>query len=212
MHSRKSSTEGDFGGVSIFNYPNDDAGRPVSVRNVGRARMIAQRSGLLSDHRPVQDPPAGRLRTVRVVSRPSSAWFSLRLQCEVRGACATCDTKPVTAILPPSTTLVGANVTLTPMARHDVPELYRAIGRKEVFASGYGGGLAALPANLDAFEKFVDSYYLDGDASLAWTVRVERVSRRGGSSAQRGWATSTFVTRAPTLEPPHTHPTFGERP
>jgi RimJ/RimL family protein N-acetyltransferase len=58
------------------------------------------------------------------------------------------------------------------MARHDVPELYRAIGRKEVFASGYGGGLAALPANLDAFEKFVDSYYLDGEASLAWTVRV----------------------------------------
>lgn len=58
------------------------------------------------------------------------------------------------------------------MTLPDIPELYRAIGRREVFESGYGGGIAALPADHHAFERFVDSYYLDDQPSLAWTVRT----------------------------------------
>ncbi len=75
--------------------------------------------------------------------------------------------------------LAGSVVTLTPMTPPDIPELYRAIGRREVFENGYGGGVAALPTDLHAFERFVDSYYLDDETSLAWTVRASAGSGAG---------------------------------
>lgn len=79
----------------------------------------------------------------------------------------------MTAILPASIDLVGSAVKLTPMSASDVPGLYRALARREVFEGGYGGGVAALPTDFDAFQAFVAAYYLDGDApSLAWTVRI----------------------------------------
>ena len=83
-----------------------------------------------------------------------------------------CDTGSMTATLPTPVELVGSAVRLTPMSASDFPDLYRALARREVFAGGYGGGIAALPADLDGFREFAASYYLDGDApSLAWTIR-----------------------------------------
>ncbi|MFC9560545.1 GNAT family N-acetyltransferase [Agromyces sp. NPDC056965] len=78
----------------------------------------------------------------------------------------------MTATLPAPLELVGSAVKLTPMTASDIPGLYRALARSEVFESGYGGGIAGLPINLDDFREFATSYYLGGDApSLAWTVR-----------------------------------------
>lgn len=51
-------------------------------------------------------------------------------------------------------TLRGRHVSLTPLTRDDLPDLYRAIGVADVFAGGYGGGLAALPATADEFEAW----------------------------------------------------------
>ncbi|WP_082599950.1 GNAT family N-acetyltransferase [Agromyces sp. Root81] len=78
----------------------------------------------------------------------------------------------MTAILPEPIDLVGSAVKLTPMSAADIPGLYRALARREVFEGGYGGGIAALPTDLVAFRAFVAAYYLDGAApSLAWTIR-----------------------------------------
>ena len=58
------------------------------------------------------------------------------------------------------------------MSISDIPGLYTALARSEVFVGGYGGGIAALPTSLDEFREFAAAYYLDGDApSLAWTIR-----------------------------------------
>lgn len=58
------------------------------------------------------------------------------------------------------------------MLASDIPDLYQALARHEVFVGGFGGGIAALPTNLDEFRVFAASYYFDGDAaSLAWTIR-----------------------------------------
>ena len=63
------------------------------------------------------------------------------------------------------------------MSFSDIPDLYRALARREVFVGGYGGGIAALPTCLDEFREFVTSYYLDGDArSLAWTIRCSTMA------------------------------------
>ncbi len=57
----------------------------------------------------------------------------------------------MTAIRPERAPLVGRYIRLDPLTREDLPALWEAIGRAEVFASGYGGGLAALPPDADAF-------------------------------------------------------------
>ena len=78
----------------------------------------------------------------------------------------------MTATLPAPVELVGSAVRLTPMSTSDIPDLYQALARREVFVGGYGGGIAALPTDLDGFREFAASYYLDGDPrSLAWTIR-----------------------------------------
>jgi RimJ/RimL family protein N-acetyltransferase len=55
--------------------------------------------------------------------------------------------------------LLGRFVRLDPLTRDDLPQLYAAIGRPEVFAGGYGGGPAGLPATLDDFVAFAERYY-----------------------------------------------------
>jgi RimJ/RimL family protein N-acetyltransferase len=50
-------------------------------------------------------------------------------------------------------------VILSPLTAEDFPELYTAIGRPEVFASGYGGGPAGLPGDVDAFADFAEAYF-----------------------------------------------------
>ncbi|MCD5345695.1 GNAT family N-acetyltransferase [Agromyces sp. S2-1-8] len=77
----------------------------------------------------------------------------------------------MTAVLPRPVSLEGPVVSLAPMTHADIPELFHAIGRKEVFTNGYGGGIAALPRDLPSFERFIESYYLEDQPSVAWTVR-----------------------------------------
>lgn len=78
----------------------------------------------------------------------------------------------MTATRPAADEIVGRFIRLTPFAETDIPELYRALGRPEVFAGGYGGGSARLPADLAAFEAFARGYYVAGPDALPWTIRV----------------------------------------
>lgn len=83
-----------------------------------------------------------------------------------------CETRAVTATRPEIAELTGRHVRLTPLAAEDLAELYAAIGRPEVFASGYGGGPAGLPTNLEAFERFATSYYQAVPTGQAWAIRL----------------------------------------
>jgi RimJ/RimL family protein N-acetyltransferase len=78
----------------------------------------------------------------------------------------------MTARRPEIAELVGRHVRLTPLAAEDLPELYAAIGRPEVFASGYGGGPAGLPATFEAFERFATGYYQAAPTGQAWAIRL----------------------------------------
>ncbi|PWC05444.1 N-acetyltransferase [Agromyces badenianii] len=91
-----------------------------------------------------------------------------------------CETLRVTATLPAADPLIGRFIRLDPFDEADTAELYRAIARPEVFAGGYGGGPAGLPADLAAFEAFTRSYYDAGDSAMPWTVRL-----RGGADDGR---------------------------
>jgi N-acetyltransferase len=57
----------------------------------------------------------------------------------------------VTATRPARRVLEGRFVRLEPLTREHLPDLWRAIGHPEVFAGGYGGGPAGLPADEAAF-------------------------------------------------------------
>jgi RimJ/RimL family protein N-acetyltransferase len=86
---------------------------------------------------------------------------------------AVCDTRGVTAIRPADEPLVGRFIRLSPFTEADIPELERAIRRPEVYAGGYGGGPAGLPADAAAFAARAAAYYTGGPAALPWTVRLE---------------------------------------
>lgn len=79
----------------------------------------------------------------------------------------------MTAIRPPDRALTGRFISLTPFSVADIPALYRALGRPEVFAGGYGGGPAGLPADLDAYTAFATAYYSGGPSAMPFTVRLE---------------------------------------
>ncbi|MET4159991.1 RimJ/RimL family protein N-acetyltransferase [Agromyces sp. PvR057] len=91
-----------------------------------------------------------------------------------------CETRAVTALLPPAEPLVGRFISLSPFVPADVPELAGALRHPEVFAGGYGGGPAGLPADDAAFERFALGYYAGGRLALPWTVRL-----RGGEHDAR---------------------------
>lgn len=84
-------------------------------------------------------------------------------------------TRTVTAQRPTADELVGRFIRLSPFDVADIPELYRALCRPEVFAGGYGGGPAGQPADADAYDTFARDYYSAGEAAMPWTVRL-----RGG--------------------------------
>ena len=86
-----------------------------------------------------------------------------------------CETRSVTALRPADAELVGRYIRLTPFDRDDIPALFGALGRPEVFAGGFGGGPAGQPADAAAFEAFATAYYSAGPAAMPWTVRL-----RGG--------------------------------
>lgn len=79
------------------------------------------------------------------------------------------------ATLPAATELRGRFVRLTPLAADDIPELYEALARPEVFAGGFGGGPAGLPVGRAAFDDWARAYYLGrgGDGALPFSVRLE---------------------------------------
>jgi len=79
----------------------------------------------------------------------------------------------VTATRPADRPLVGRFISLTPFSDADLPELERALRHPEVFAGGYGGGPAGLPADAEAFAAFAVPYYAGGPAAMPFTVRIE---------------------------------------
>lgn len=79
----------------------------------------------------------------------------------------------MTAIRPADDALVGRFIRLTPFSERDIAELEHALRRPEVFAGGYGGGPAGLPADAEAFAAFAAGYYTGGATAMPWTVRLE---------------------------------------
>ena len=62
------------------------------------------------------------------------------------------------ARFPEAVVLEGHGIRLEPFRMEHLPGLWRAIGRAEVFAGGYGGGPAGLPADEAAFDAWFPTY------------------------------------------------------
>lgn len=60
---------------------------------------------------------------------------------------------------PEPATLIGDFVQLEPLRDDHLPGLYEAIGRREVFEFGFGGGLAAFPESGDEFRLWAAGYF-----------------------------------------------------
>jgi RimJ/RimL family protein N-acetyltransferase len=60
----------------------------------------------------------------------------------------------VTATVPAPAPLVGTHVRLDPLTPDHIPALRHAIAHPAVFAGGFGGGPAGLPADAAAFEEW----------------------------------------------------------
>lgn len=98
---------------------------------------------------------------------------------------------------PDSVPLVGRGIRLDPITTADLPALHTAIGRPEVFAGGYGGGPAGLPATLDEFIAFAERYY-------AWQSGNVYVARLvGGADDGTLVGTSTLADFELTREHAH---------
>jgi RimJ/RimL family protein N-acetyltransferase len=65
----------------------------------------------------------------------------------------------------------GRFISLEPLTRQLVPELFAAIGHPQIFAGGYGGGPAAFRDTLEGFTRFAESYYA-WDAANVHAVRL----------------------------------------
>ena len=81
----------------------------------------------------------------------------------------------MTAVRPTPTELVGEFIRLTPLTQSDIPALFAAIARPEVFAGGYGGGAAGLPADERAFADFARGYFpifTQAGTALTFAIRL----------------------------------------
>jgi N-acetyltransferase len=65
----------------------------------------------------------------------------------------------VTAVRPHRRVLAGSVLRLEPFTPGHLPGLWRALGRPEVFAGGFGGGPEGLPADEAAFADWAPRYY-----------------------------------------------------
>lgn len=63
------------------------------------------------------------------------------------------------AIRPDRAPVTGRFIRLEPYRPEHLPGLWTALGRPEVFAGGYGGGLAGLPADEAAFHDWAPKYF-----------------------------------------------------
>lgn len=78
----------------------------------------------------------------------------------------------MTATRPDGRPLVGRFISLTPFTVADIPALERALRHPEVFAGGYGGGPAGLPADAEAFAEFALASFPSEPTSIPWVVRL----------------------------------------
>ncbi len=62
-------------------------------------------------------------------------------------------------------------MSIEPLQREHLGELWDAIGKPEVFAGGYGGGPDGLPADAAAFAAWAETYY-QWDAGNVYGVRI----------------------------------------
>jgi RimJ/RimL family protein N-acetyltransferase len=88
----------------------------------------------------------------------------------------------MTARRPSPEPLSGSLVTVAPLEQSDLPELYAAIGRPEVFAGGWGGGPAGFRADYGEWAEFVRGY-------LRWGSELVYGVRRASSGALVGTTT-----------------------
>jgi N-acetyltransferase len=79
----------------------------------------------------------------------------------------------VTATRPDGRPLVGRFISLTPFTVADIPALEHALRHPEVFAGGYGGGPAGLPADAEAFARFALASFSTEPTSIPWVVRLQ---------------------------------------
>lgn len=61
----------------------------------------------------------------------------------------------MSAVIPDRVPLEGRFIRLEPLAPEHLPELWASLGRPEVFAGGFGGGPAGLPADEETFTEWV---------------------------------------------------------
>jgi RimJ/RimL family protein N-acetyltransferase len=78
--------------------------------------------------------------------------------------------------------LEGRFVRLEPITRDLIPDLFAAIGRPEVFASGYGGGPAGFRDTLEGFAEFAERYYVWDGPGITYAVRLLADARIVGTS------------------------------
>ncbi len=107
----------------------------------------------------------------------------------------------MTVSLPASVSLVGRFVRLDPLTDAELPELRRALGRPEVFAGGFGGGAAGLPADEAAWAAFALGYYpgfTQQGSALTFAVRLV-----GGPADGRLVGASSLADVEPKREAVH---------
>lgn len=86
-------------------------------------------------------------------------------------AVVTVHTVLVSATRPQPRTLAGRYVRLDPLTHDDLGDLWRAIGRPEVFAGGYAGGPAGLPPDEASFVAWAKRLYRWDDGNV-YAVRI----------------------------------------
>src|SRR5690606_22404928 len=74
--------------------------------------------------------------------------------------------------------LVGRYVRLDPLTRSDLGALWEAIGHPEVFALGFGGGPAGLPADAETFAAWLWNSW-PHESGNSYVVRITHGPHRG---------------------------------
>jgi RimJ/RimL family protein N-acetyltransferase len=77
----------------------------------------------------------------------------------------------MTAVRPDRSPLIGDYIRLDPLERADLPALFSAIARPEVFAGGFGGGPEGYTGDPERFAAFAETYFA-WDASNVHAVRL----------------------------------------
>lgn len=101
------------------------------------------------------------------------------------------------AVRPDRRVLEGRFVRLEPFRPEHIPGLWAAIGRPEVFAGGYGGGPAGLPADEAAFTAWIEGY-LPLERGNSYVVRL-------ASGADRDAVIGTSSLTEFALDNEHAH-------